>query len=153
MIPVPLLSVTDGKLANSGMQVQANRSCQQRHRSGLGLTDRHCSNEGKAAGKKPLPFSAPEDPLEPRSLTPWPDTVQQGVRSCTPGCHPMPHLQEQRLVKPQAGTILQGHGKLGAGVDISVGTLCLWPTRWTSEMLILKKKAFGSLLPNLGFSL
>lgn len=42
--------------------------------------------------------------------------------------------------------------KLETWVDIPVGTLCLWLTRWISEMLILKK-VFGSSLPYPGFCL
>lgn len=95
------------------------------------------------------PYFSSRELLEPISLTPLPDTIQQGVGSCTPRHCPGPHLQEQRLVKPLAAgqsPFLQGHEKFGMRVDISMGTLCGYPTEEFQKCSSLKK-VFGSSLP------
>lgn len=60
-------------------------------------------------------FSALGDLLEPTSLTPLPDPVQQGACSCPPGHSPGPHLQEQRLLKHLAATSCRDMGSWGQG--------------------------------------
>lgn len=87
LIQVPLLSVTDGKLASSRRQVCAARKLPTQMKTWLGAGRPPLSPGRNQSARNPSHFSS-RVPLEPTSLLPLLDTIQQGVHSCFSGYPP-----------------------------------------------------------------